>query len=74
MENKEKNFEELMTELEETVKKLENREISLDDAIKAYSKGLELSKECYEILDKNQKLVTKKMTEQGLEDFSEENK
>lgn len=73
MENKDKSFEQLMTELEETVKKLENREISLDDAIKAYSNGLELSKQCYDILDKNQKLVKSKMTEQGLEDFDEEN-
>jgi len=72
MENNEKSFEQLMTELEETVKKLENRDISLDDAVKAYSKGLELSKKCYNILDKNQKLVTEKMTEQGLEEFSEE--
>lgn len=65
MENK--SFEELMTELEETVKKLENREISLDDAVKEYSKGIELSKKCFEILEKNKKLVTEKMTEQGLE-------
>ncbi len=62
-----KSFEELMTELEETVKKLENREISLDDAVKEYSKGIELSKKCFEILEKNKKLVTEKMTEQGLE-------
>lgn len=67
MENK--SFEELMHELEETVKKLENRDILLDDAVKEYSKGLELSKKCYEILDKNKKLVTQKMTEQGLEDI-----
>ncbi len=65
-----KSFEALMTELEETVKKLENRDISLDDAVKEYSKGLELSKKCYEILDKNKKLVTQKMTEQGLEDIN----
>ena len=67
-----KSFEELMKELEETVKKLENREISLDDAVKEYSHGLELSKKCYEILDKNQKLVTERMTEQGLVEFNEE--
>lgn len=64
-----KSFEELMHELEETVKKLENRDILLDDAVKEYSKGLELSKKCYEILDKNKKLVTQKMTEQGLKDI-----
>lgn len=74
MENKEKSFEELMKELEETVTKLESRDISLDDAVKAYSRGLELSKTCYSILEKNQKLVTEKMTSEGLVEFNEENK
>ncbi|MCR5786827.1 MAG: exodeoxyribonuclease VII small subunit [Acholeplasmatales bacterium] len=73
MENKEQSFESLMTELEETVKNLEKTDISLDDAVKSYSKGLELSKKLYEILDKNKTLVTQKMTDQGLEDFKEEN-
>jgi exodeoxyribonuclease VII small subunit len=74
MENKEKSFEELMKELEETVTKLESRDITLDDAVKAYSRGLELSKTCYSILEKNQKLVTEKMTSEGLVEFNEENK
>ena len=74
MENKEKSFEELMKELEETVKNLENRDITLDDAVKAYSRGLELSKECYKILEDNQKLVAQKMTKEGLVDFNEDNK
>lgn len=71
MENK--SFEELMKELEETVKNLENRDITLDDAVKAYSRGLELSKECYKILEDNQKLVAQKMTKEGLVDFNEDN-
>jgi exodeoxyribonuclease VII small subunit len=74
MENKDKSFEELMKELEETVTKLESRDITLDDAVKAYSRGLELSKTCYSILEKNQKLVTEKMTSEGLVEFNEENK
>lgn len=74
MENEEKSFEELMKELEETVTKLESRDITLDDAVKAYSRGLELSKTCYSILEKNQKLVTEKMTSEGLVEFNEENK
>jgi exodeoxyribonuclease VII small subunit len=63
-----------MKELEETVTKLESRDITLDDAVKAYSRGLELSKTCYSILEKNQKLVTEKMTSEGLVEFNEENK
>lgn len=73
MENKkEKSFEELVTELNEVIKKLENNDISLDDAVKNYTNGVELSKKCYQLLDKNEKLVTLKMTEAGLEEFNEE--
>ena len=71
MENK--SFEELMVELEETLKALENTNISLDDAVKKYTNGLEISKKCYEILTTNEELVVKKMTEAGLEDFKSEN-
>ena len=71
MENK--TFEELMVELEETLKALENTNISLEDAVKKYTKGLEISKKCYEILTTNEELVVKKMTEAGLEDFKSEN-
>ena len=55
MENK--SFEELMQELEETLKALENTNISLEDAVKKYTKGLEISKKCYEILTTNEELV-----------------
>jgi exodeoxyribonuclease VII small subunit len=70
MENK--TFEQLMNELEQTLKKLENTDISLEEAVKGYTEGLELSKKCYEILTKNEELVVKKMTEAGLEDFKSE--
>lgn len=72
MENKEEqSFEDLIKELEEIVKKLENRDISLDDAVANYTKGIEISKKCYEILTKNQELVALQMTENGLENFKE---
>ena len=45
----------------------------LEEAVKGYTEGLELSKKCYEILTKNEELVVKKMTEAGLEDFKSEN-
>lgn len=72
MENENKNFETLLTELENIVKKLENKDISLDEAVSDYTKGLELSKKCYDILSSNEKLVVKKMSESGLEDFVKE--
>lgn len=72
MENEEKSFEQLIEELNQIVSNLENRDIDLDEAVKNYSKGIELSKKCYQILDQNQKLVTKIMTEDGIKDFKEE--
>lgn len=70
MENK--SFEECLQELDQILKSLENRNISLEDAVKGYTTGLELSKKCYDILNSNEQLVVKKMTESGLVDFNKE--
>lgn len=70
MENK--TFEQYLTELEAILKKLEDKNISLEEAVKGYTYGLELSKKCYEILNTNEELVVKKMTEAGLVDFNKE--
>ena len=43
---KESTFEEDLTNLEEIVKKLETGEVPLDDAIKEFTKAMELSKKC----------------------------
>ena len=72
MENQNKSFEEYLSMLNEVVKNLENRDISLEDAVKNYTKGVELSKICYDILDKNEKLVAEQMTKNGLEPFKQE--
>ena len=40
----EKTFEEELLELEDIVKKLESGEVPLDDAIKEFTKAMELSK------------------------------
>ena len=40
-----KTFEECLTELEAILKSLENREITLEEAVKGYTQGLELSSE-----------------------------
>lgn len=65
-------FEECMVELEAVLKDLERQDISLEDSVKAYTMGLELSKKCNEILSSNEKLVIQKMTESGLVDFTQE--
>ena len=72
MENKELSFEECILELDAILKSLEKADISLEDSVKGYTKGLELSKKAYEILSTNEELVVKKMTESGLVDFSKE--
>ena len=66
MENKDMTFEECLKQLEEIVAKLESKDISLDDAVKYYQKGLELSKRCYEIFNQTQEVIVKKV-EQGKE-------
>ena len=56
-------FEQALNKLEEVVKKLENKEINLDEAIKLYNEGLELSKLCYQELKQSEKLIVEKMEE-----------
>ena len=72
MENKELSFEECLKELEEIVAKLESKDISLDDAVKYYQKGLELSKRCYEIFNKTQEVIVKKVEGNNITNFNEE--
>lgn len=54
-----KSFEMLLKELEGVVKDLENKDIPLDEAVKKYQLGLELSKQCYQLLEEAEKLVVK---------------
>jgi exodeoxyribonuclease VII small subunit len=56
-----KSFEALLKELEGVVKDLENKDISLDEAVKKYQLGLELSKSCYQMLEEAEKLIVKEI-------------
>lgn len=62
-------FEQALEQLEKTVKALENKDISLEEAVKMYNEGLELSKVCYELIKKSEQLVVKQMTSEGLKEF-----
>ena len=64
-------FEEALKELEETVKKLEAGETTLDEAMSLFEKGVTLTKNCRKMLDEAQ-LRVKKVTETGEEDFATE--
>jgi exodeoxyribonuclease VII small subunit len=55
----EQSFETMLEQLENVVKKLETKEIALDDAVKEYKKGLELAKACYTMLENAEKVLVK---------------
>lgn len=63
------NFEKTLEQLEKVVKQLENKDISLDEAVKLYNEGLKLSKVCYDLLKESEKLITVKMNENEEEPF-----
>lgn len=48
----EKNFEKAIAELEESVKRLEGGDITLEESIKEYKKGMDLAAYCMEVLKK----------------------
>ena len=64
-------YEAAAKELEAIISKLESREVSLDDSIKLYSRGMELSKYCKDKLDSIVKQI-KILSEDGTNesDFS----
>lgn len=50
-------FEKSLTELENIVNSLENSDISLDEAIKLFEKGVELSNKCQKTLETAEKKI-----------------
>jgi exodeoxyribonuclease VII small subunit len=55
--SKKKNFEETLDKLEKIVNELEGGEVSLDQSIKKFEKGIELYNECRDFLaDAEQKI------------------
>ena len=48
----EKNFEKSISELEASVKRLEEGELTLEESIKEYKKGMDLAAYCSEVLKK----------------------
>lgn len=56
-------FEQALTKLETVVKRLEDKNIPLDDAVKLYNEGLNLSKVCYDLLKEAEKLIAAKVDE-----------
>ena len=65
-------YEESIKELETIVKELENGELTLDESIKKFEKGMELSKHCSELLEGAEKKITL-LIENEDNSFKEEN-
>ncbi len=55
-----KNFEESIKALEEIIHALEAGNLSLEETIKKYQEGLELSKSCHDMLENAQKVLDDK--------------
>ena len=51
-------FEEAIADLEKIVNELENGKLTLDESVKKFEKGMQLSKRCNEILEKAEKEIT----------------
>ena len=69
-EKKEVSFEESLNELEDIVKKLENGDISLDNAIKEYDKAMKLASSCDKKLKEAESKIAKIVNDSNeLEDF-----
>lgn len=62
-------LEEGFLQLENTIERLEAEDISLEDAFRAYSEGMELLKKCNEQIDKVEKKVLKLAEDGGLEEL-----
>ncbi len=58
-------FENKISDLENIVKKMEEGELSLEDSLKAFEKGVTLSRECQEQLEKSRVRVEELMSSQG---------
>ena len=66
-EQEQRTLEEKFSELEELLEQLEAEDISLEDAFAAYSKGMNVLKQCNEQLDRVEKQVMKLNEEGALE-------
>ena len=57
-----KTFEQSISELEEIVSQLEGGNVTLDESLELFEKGIKLSKSCQQMLDAAEKKVSTLMT------------
>lgn len=58
MSKKDVNFEELIEKLEDITNKLEKEQLSLDESVKLFEEGMQISKECNLKLEDAEKRIT----------------
>ena len=63
--NKEFNFEKALENLEELVSSMENGELSLEDSLKAFERGIKLTRECQAALKDAEQKVQVLINEEG---------
>ena len=56
-ENKSQQFEKSLDELSKLVEKLEKGELSLDESLKQFEKGVKLSQQCQDLLQKAEQKI-----------------
>ena len=67
--SKEGTLEEKFVKLEETIALLEQEELSLEESFAAYTRGMELLRQCNEEIDQVEKKVLKISEDGTLEEF-----
>ncbi len=68
MASKDFDFEKTLKELDEIASKLENTQTSLDESILLFEKGVKLSKECTQYLEKAKQKITTLTQEESVTD------
>jgi len=70
------NFEKTFTELEELVKKMEGGDLSLEESLKYFERGILLTKDCQQALNKAEqkvRILLEKNNKNNLESFGSDN-
>ena len=62
-------FEELLNKLQQTVESLESGKLSLEESVKKYQEGINLSLECKKRFDEAKQVIVKKVDENGESNF-----
>jgi len=57
MQENNKSFEELLAELDQAVTQLEGKDLSLEEAIKTYQKGMDISQQCKKLLEEAKSVI-----------------